>query len=334
MSRANGYTDSSAHGELTPQPAGPSTRATGRNREYSPQQVRRFVELLEVPFDPSVIEWRVTNTSKGSGSLRGQVIPYADQRAYADRLNALFTPAGWTRKYTVHTSAHFQRGEDQKTTAKVFVTCEITIFGLGSHSATGEDFVHDPNGCTAAEAQAFKRACSCFGLGRYLYHFNGVWVDLDERKRPRRTPVLTGWATPEGWKQGLRPNTQPGPKKTARGPVQADERREELVRRVEAMAQSLGKRLYRGLLKSAARVWSPREIKDRLVLERLLEQMQRAERGLHRLQTACPDNTAEPLARILHSLGIKGIYQLSSLEQLESALHAFEAEAPNRPDEK
>lgn len=39
--------------------------------------------LLEVPFDPIVIEWRVTNTSKGkiNGSLRGQVIPYADQRA-------------------------------------------------------------------------------------------------------------------------------------------------------------------------------------------------------------------------------------------------------------
>jgi len=45
-----------------------------------------------------VIEWRVTNTSK-SGSPRGQVMPYADQRAYTDRLNALFTPAGWTRKY-------------------------------------------------------------------------------------------------------------------------------------------------------------------------------------------------------------------------------------------
>jgi hypothetical protein len=36
----------------------------------------------------------------------------------------------------------------------------------------------------AFEAQAFKRACSCFGLGRYLYHFSGVWVDLDDRKRP------------------------------------------------------------------------------------------------------------------------------------------------------
>jgi len=27
----------------------------------------------------------------------------------------------------------------------------------------------------AFEAQSFKRACSCFGLGRYLYYFTGTW---------------------------------------------------------------------------------------------------------------------------------------------------------------
>src|SRR3984885_12053498 len=49
----------------------------------------------------------------------------------------------------------------------------------------------------AFEAQAFKRACSCFGLGRYLYYFTGTWVDLDDRKRPKTIPKLDGWATPE-----------------------------------------------------------------------------------------------------------------------------------------
>src|SRR5260370_39319574 len=32
----------------------------------------------------------------------------------------------------------------------------------------------------AFEAQAFKRALSCFGLGRYLYDMGGECVDLDE----------------------------------------------------------------------------------------------------------------------------------------------------------
>lgn len=137
--------------------------------ELSPQRAKELVAALEVPFDPSQIDWRVMNTTKNQQPPRGQVVPYADQRAYTDRLNALFTPAGWTRKYEIHTSATFERSKDQKVVAKVLVTCELTIFGLGSHSATGEEWADDDNAGTAAEAQAFKRACSCFGLGRYLY---------------------------------------------------------------------------------------------------------------------------------------------------------------------
>ena len=75
--------------------------------QFSTHQIKQLIAELEVPFDPEVIEWRVTNTTK-SGKLRGQVIPYADPRAYTDRLNSLFTPAGWTRKYAVHTSAKFE----------------------------------------------------------------------------------------------------------------------------------------------------------------------------------------------------------------------------------
>src|SRR5215469_6094035 len=36
----------------------------------------------------------------------------------------------------------------------------------------------------AFEAQAFKRACSCFGLGRYFYSFAELWVDLNENRQP------------------------------------------------------------------------------------------------------------------------------------------------------
>jgi hypothetical protein len=105
------------------------------------------------------------NTTKNQQPMRGQVVPYADQRAYSDRLNTLLTPAGWTRKYAIHTSANFERSKDQKVAAKLLVTCELTIFGLGAHSATGEEWADNDNAGTNAEAQAFKRACSCFGLG-------------------------------------------------------------------------------------------------------------------------------------------------------------------------
>jgi hypothetical protein len=299
-------------------------------QQFSPQKIKELVAELEIPFEPSVIDWRVTNTAQGQS--RGQVVPYADQRAYTDRLNAMFSPAGWTRKYAVYTSANFERSRDQKIVAKVLVTCELTIFGLGSHSATGEEWADNDNAGTAAEAQAFKRACSCFGLGRYLYHFTGAWVDLDERKRPKNIPRLFGWATPQGWREGLRPGqeaerTSSNPKLTLQGRDVSAEDASVLVRQIEAMAEPLGWRLYRGLLKTGARVWNPTEIHDADVLRKVLAQMQGAERGLRRLEAALNRVGPEILVPILRSLQLHSLNQVDCLESLKKVVLAAEEAA-------
>ncbi len=338
MSPPNGHVNGAVESRNQLQHPAPSPLAPGASALclYTTAQIKEFVSLLEVPFEPALIEWRVTNTSKGNGSNRGQVIPYADQRAYTDRLNALFSPAGWTRRYTVHTSANFQRTKDQKTTAKVLVTCELTIFGIGSHSATGEEWADDENAGTAAEAQAFKRSCACFGLGRYLYHFTGTWVDLDDRKRPKTIPKLAGWATPEGWRQGLRPgqtsNSRPlastkdnGNKTHQSGGTQG--RHRELVQRIEEMADLLGKGLYRGLLKTTATAWKPSDITDLVVLERVLTHMQAAERGLKRLEAALDRTGPEPLATILRSFNLNSLDRVESLDTLHKIVLALEARA-------
>ena len=74
-------------------------------QKYTDEQVRQFVAAIENPFDPGEIKWRVTNTT--SDRRRGQVIAYADPRAYTDRLNALFTVRGWTREYAVQVIQNF-----------------------------------------------------------------------------------------------------------------------------------------------------------------------------------------------------------------------------------
>ena len=45
---------------------------------------------LEVPFSIDQVLWRVTNTA--NNRTRGQVVPYADPRAYTDRLNRWSAP--------------------------------------------------------------------------------------------------------------------------------------------------------------------------------------------------------------------------------------------------
>jgi hypothetical protein len=323
-----------------------SVRPNGKSAPASPDssgsrfnidKVRAFVAELEVPFSPSLIEWRVVKVNEDRS--RGQVIPYTDQRAYTDRLNELFTPAGWTRKYTVHTSATFERSRDNKVAAKVFVTCDLTIHGVGSHSATGEEWTDNENAGTSAEAQAFKRACSCFGLGRYLYNLSGVWVDLDEHGHPAETPQLGGWATPQGWRRGLRPSPHgesgemkrpaaTGKRKNStpdKQSVSPEDRR--LIQQIEAMAEPLGKAMYRGLLKSIARVWRPSEIRDRALLEKVLAAMQSAAQAMRRLEAAQERIGPEATKALVNSLHVRSLTQVDNLDTLRQLVQALEESA-------
>ena len=334
MSAPNGHAQND-HGPASSPP--PAMRTPGVF-QIPAERVKELVAALEVPFDSSQIEWRVMNTTKNQQPARGQVVPYADQRAYTDRLNALFTPAGWTRKYTIHTSANFERSKDQKIAAKVLVTCELTIFCLGSHSATGEEWADDDNAGTAAEAQSFKRACTCFGLGRYLYYFTGTWVDLDDRKRPKSVPQLAGWATPAGWLEGLRPSCAGDQKPSERPAVGnggngqhnggASAHRNGILHEIEQREQVVGKRMYRGLLKSVARVWNPKDIQDPAIQEKVLAHMQAAERGLRRGVTARQKVGLAAFAGVLGSFRLSSLDQIDNLKTLQEIVVALEAAAP------
>jgi len=220
------------------------------------------------------------------------MMPYADPRAYSDRLNSLFTPAGWTRRYTVQASAPVQRSK-RGLAAKILVTCEVTIGCIGTNSGTGEEWSDKENALTGAEAQAFKRALSCFGLGRYLYDTDGEWIELSQQGIPKKMPKLPRWATPKGWLAGLRPK----PRRNRHAMVRANGHSgngdlachgvngncQTLVAEIDAMEKKIGTRLYRGLLKRVARAWSPEQIRETAVLEQVLAQMQGAERGVARL---------------------------------------------------
>jgi hypothetical protein len=174
--------------------------------EPNTQEVADMLLRLEEPFDKDEVKWLVAATSRDG--RKGRVTPYANPRAYTDRLNEVLTASGWTRQYTVHTISPVTRLRKDKTiqTGKVLVTCTVTIAGIGSHSGSGEEWADDENAMTSAEAQAFKRACSCFGLGRYFYSFAEMWVDLSENKQPKSVPNLPAWALPKSHASAKQPN--------------------------------------------------------------------------------------------------------------------------------
>jgi hypothetical protein len=116
------------------------------NPVFTPERLKEVVAALEEPFDPTEIKWQVTNTtqigSRNGPRFRGQMLAYADPRAYTDRLNDLFTPSGWTRDYSVQLVQNFKRKEcgstERRITAKIVVTCKVTIHGFGAHTGLGE----------------------------------------------------------------------------------------------------------------------------------------------------------------------------------------------------
>ena len=102
--------------------------------EANTQEVADVLLRLEEPFDEDEVRWVVAATSRDG--RKGRVTPYANPRAYTDRLNEVLTASGWTRQYTVHTISPLTRlKKDQAIqTGKVLVTCTVTIAGIGSHS--------------------------------------------------------------------------------------------------------------------------------------------------------------------------------------------------------
>lgn len=303
-------------------------------QQLSRVELGQVLRKLEVPFDTEQVQWRIMEWS--DDGTRGLMMPYADPRAYTDRLNALFTPAGWTRKYTVQASAPVQRNK-RGPAAKILVTCEVTIACIGTNSGTGEDWSDRENALTAAEAQAFKRCLSCFGLGRYLYDMDGEWVELDQQGQPKWTPKLPRWATPKGWLSGLRP--KPRRKRRSAGPREngylshgsppangANGNVRSLVPEIEAMQPRVGTRMYRGILKRVARVWSPQQIPHPSLQQHVLEQMEAAERSFARLEAAQARLAPSAVQKLFLSLNAPIKTKIEDLEMLEKLVAALEHE--------
>jgi len=301
--------------------------------QLSKEELDRVLRALEVPFDANLVQWRVTEWSHDN--TRGLMMPYADPRAYSDRLNGLFTPAGWTRKYNVQASAPVQRNR-RPPAAKILVTCEITIFCIGTNSGAGEEWSDKENSLTAAEAQSFKRALSCFGVGRYLYDMEGEWVDLDQHGEPKWIPRLPKWGTPKGWLAGLRPKPRRNRRagiaqrngSAGNGNVGANSDNghgRSLVPEIEAMEKRIGRHMYLGLLKRV-KAFRPQQIPDSNLQQQVLAQMESAERGFARLEAAQARLAPGSVQKIFLSLKAPIKTKIEDLQTLEILVLALEKE--------
>lgn len=279
---------------------------------------------LAEPFDSSEIKWRVTHTTQ-DGS-RGAVIAFADPRAYTDRLNQLFTPGGWTRNYDVTTVSSITRQKRDKIiqTGKVLVTCTLTIARLGTHSGTGEQFADEPNAMTAAEAQAFKRASSCFGLGRYLYNLPETWVALDDHCKPIKLPVLPTWALPKANSDAVKTNPACGPRPPVmqRGPID-----QKTTTKIEGFRRILGDAIYFEILWRAGHARRANDIPNAQFQANVAEAMERAARGVNKANSLAEQIGEASFIAVMDKLRIESMMTIPKLESLKILVTKLEEEA-------
>ena len=341
---------------------------TERTNTSPAGDVKGLLAELEVPFSPEQVQWRVTNTT--NDKKRGQVVPYADPRAYTDRLNALLSPQGWTREYKVETMSNITRVKKGESllSGKVLVTCTVTIFGLWSHSGTGEEWADDDNSVTSADAQAFKRACSCFGLGRYFYDVPAIWVDLDQNRQPAKTPVLSAWALPENWRKGMRPRARKsdgkpraevqgkGPKEgndggqkkaisrrdgnngeSGHGPAEksngssATNSDDELDQRILGMEKAVGTAFYRNILREYGRVNQPTLIRDAAVKQKVLLMLESVTRGIDRLEAVLKRIDPNTVQALLTKLQVSSLGQIADIKTLQNVVFGLEELTGSNP---
>jgi hypothetical protein len=140
-----------------------------------------LLKQLKNPFKDQFVKWRVgaTNAEK----TKGIALAYVDSREVTKRLDEVCGLGGWQSRL-IRTDGGF--------------ICEIGIEIDGQwiwkSNAAGDTKVEPIKG---GASDAFKRAASSWGVGRYLYYLPNVWVPISGRGNSfvlAEIPELPDWA--------------------------------------------------------------------------------------------------------------------------------------------
>jgi hypothetical protein len=156
------------------------------------------LELLNAPFAPEDVEWRVQQKSKDARKPWAMALAYIDNRAIMERLDAVCGKAGWQTRATQLDSGGF------------LVEIGIKVGDIWVWKGDVSDST-DVEAIKGGYSGAMKRAGAQWGIGRYLYNLDTTFVDLKQKGNGVRgdyslkigdtffvwnKPKLPSWAMP------------------------------------------------------------------------------------------------------------------------------------------
>ncbi|PMC34273.1 hypothetical protein CJ195_24265 [Bacillus sp. UMB0899] len=166
------------------------------------------MEKLQEPFGPEDIEWRVQRSFYTGDVVKAIVCPYVTNRAIQNRLDSVIGPFNWKNEYSEWRTKGVLCGISIK-----FDNEWVTKF-----DAADETSYESTKGGISASS---KRTASAWGIGRYLYKLEEVWVTVNQSKTNNSDqyfnaevkkgnqkqwvkgywtpPTLPNWALPKGY---------------------------------------------------------------------------------------------------------------------------------------
>ena len=127
-----------------------------------------IVKRLRAPFPSKDVEWKIQVTTQEKS--RGMAVAYLDARAVQKRLDETLGTFNWKNVYSLwHDNAQI---------------CGISIF-LDDRNEWVTKFDGAENSdiepIKGGLSDSFKRAASVWGIGRYLYELEAIWVEIEPR---------------------------------------------------------------------------------------------------------------------------------------------------------
>lgn len=158
--------------------------------------VNELMELLQKPFKPDEIEWRVGSTNQDKS--KGLALAYVTNRAIQQRLDDVFGIFGWKNEF-----------REWKNTSQI---CGISV-KVDNEWITKWDGADDSNmeATKGGLSDAMKRASYQWGIGRYLYKLPSVWCKIKQVGKSyvlAETPSLPKWALPDGYISPVKDDTE------------------------------------------------------------------------------------------------------------------------------
>lgn len=133
-----------------------------------PTTAAEIFAQLKAPFHSKDIEWKLGGTNKDQ--TRARALPYLKFQAVADRLDQVLGETNWTNTYVSGPAGG--------------VVCRLSL-RIDKEWLTKENGAAntDREGVKGGLSDAFKRAGTMFGIGRYLHAYEAIHVELDEHGR-------------------------------------------------------------------------------------------------------------------------------------------------------